>query len=304
MRGILTGLHRALREPLVHFLAAGGALFLAFQLVGDPAAPAPGDKTIVVDRDALLTFLQYRSKAFEPEHFAEKLDNMSAAERQRLVDEFVREEVLYREAKAMELSKGDYVLRRRLAQKMEFLIEDLADPRAEPDEAALKQYFQDHRDQYAAAPAWTFTHVFFSAEKHGEKAAREMAAGLLPDLKTAEAGFSDATQFGDRFPFLQNYVERTPDYVASHFGDAFAAALADRKAADGAWQGPIRSQYGYHLVLMTERTPRRLPDLDDIRNRVAADYRRERMQNARRRAVEDLRSDYTIRMADGFEDGS
>src|SRR5690606_37816055 len=162
---------RLLREPLVHFLVAGAVLFAAYALVRGPGAAPADERTIVVDRRTLLTFMQYRSNAFEPSTFEASLDAMSDDERRRLIEAYVDEEILYREAKALGLSESDYVIRQRLIQKLGFLLGDIADASLAIGAAELQAYFDTHREAYAIEPAVTFTHVFFDADRRGAEGA-------------------------------------------------------------------------------------------------------------------------------------
>ena len=113
----LTGL---IREPLLHFLAAGVALFLVFEFVGDRDSELD-PRTISVDREVLLTFMQFRLRSFDNNAASARLDNASESERAAFVEDFIREEALYREALGLGLDKDDYIIRRRLVQKVEFL---------------------------------------------------------------------------------------------------------------------------------------------------------------------------------------
>ena len=147
--GIRPDLTRLLKEPLVHFLAAGLGLFVLFGIV-NRGEPDTDPNVITVDRDALLTFIQYRIKAFNPALAEEKLSSLSDDELERLIDDYVREEVLHREAIQLGLDEDDYVIRRRLVQKLEFITEGFAESGAEVDEASLGRYF----DANKASPIW------------------------------------------------------------------------------------------------------------------------------------------------------
>jgi hypothetical protein len=291
-------LRRILREPLLHFLAAGGILFVIFSLTQKPEEDLPSDKTIVVDKEGLLNFLQYRSKAFQPEYFSQQLDAMSPGERKALVDQYIEEEMLYREAKALRLEQGDYVIRQRLVQKMRYLIDDLTEGGSAPDDAVLGEYLQKNREIYAVEPSVTFTHVFLDSSVHGGNRAKEKAERLKVELHSRGAGFNDAVQFGDRFPFLQNYVERTLDYVGSQFGAEFVSELKNIASSEKHWSGPLRSMYGYHLVLLTSRTEARLPELREIRAQVEEDWKRDRVEKARSLSMGRLADEYTIERRD------
>lgn len=286
-------LKRLVREPLVHFLAAGGIVFWIFTLMPRAGADLSSDKTITVNRQALLNFLQYRSKAFQPEYFGSQLEAMSPAERENLVQQYVEEEVLYREAKSLGLDQGDYVIRQRLVQKMRFLIDDLGDTDTTPDDTVLDAYLKKNKEIYAIAPTVTFTHVFVDSSIHGDKSSREAAQRMSDELNANRAGFNDAPRYGDRFPFLQNYVERTLDYVSSHFGPEFVARLKNL-APSKRWSGPIPSTYGYHLVLLTDRAQGRLPELQEIRTQVEEDWLRDRLEGVRSQSLQRIAAQYTI----------
>src|SRR5262245_30100130 len=196
----MNALRRLLREPLVHFLVAGALLYgLYAWRGGEDGSP----HRIVVDRAALLQYLQYQSRAFDPASFGRQLDAMTPAQRQQLIDDYVREEVLYREARALGLEQGDYVMRQRLVQKMSFLLEDRSD--AEPTDAGLQQYLQANGRLYAVEPSLTFTQVFIDPAQRGDAAAAARAASLLRELNARHAQFNDAPRYSDRVPFLQNY---------------------------------------------------------------------------------------------------
>jgi hypothetical protein len=169
----------------------------------------------------------------------------------------------------------------------------MAEGRGEPSDAVLSEYFQKNRKRYAVDPSVTFTHVFFDSSVRGDKEARESALRLKDELN-AGAAFSDAPKYGDRFPFLQNYVERTFDYVASNFGDEFVSELKQSAPAEKHWIGPIRSTYGYHVVLMTRLTEARIPELNEIRSQVADDWLRDRIEDARLKSLNELAGQYKI----------
>lgn len=286
---------RILREPLVHFLAAGIGLFVVFGIVNrDTPDDDPG--VITVDRDALLTFVQYRIKAFNPVLAQEKLDELTGTELDRLIEDYVREEVLHREALALGLEDDDYVIRRRLVQKLEFITEGFAESSIAPDEAAVRRYFDAHRTDYYVEPFVTFTHVFFEAENTSAKEARAAAEAKLVELNRESTPFSDAPKHGDRFLYHVNYVERTPDYVASHFGVPMAKAIFELEPNDFVWRGPFESPYGVHLVLLTTNEPGRDAKLEEIEARVHEDWRRAAIREQTEQAISDIVSDYDVRI--------
>jgi len=286
-----------LQQPLLHFLAAGVLIFAAYQISDEAEQETASDgMAIVVDRTALLNFMQYRAQAFRPDIFSEQLDAMSEAERERLVADFVREEALHREALAMGMDQGDYIIRQRLVQKVEFLLENMVNQALVPDEEVITAWYNVHRDDYRVDAVYTFTHIFFDADERGPEQARQDAANLLGTPQLAEAGFNDASGFGDRYPFLQNYVERTRDFVVNNFTPAFVDALDAVEPSNASWYGPFESRYGWHLVMLRQRSEPYIPDLDSIRERVMDDWRYEAVLESRRDAEQQVIDQYEVQV--------
>jgi peptidyl-prolyl cis-trans isomerase C len=287
-------LQRVVRDPLVHFLVAGGLLFAAFAVLhpADNTGGAEG-KTILVDKPALMALMQYQSAAFEPKYFESRFQSLTVQQRKSLIDGYVQEEALVREARALGLEQGDYVIRRRLVQKMMYLMDDAATAGFAPSDSDLQRYFQTHQAAYRAPATVTFTHVFVDNEVGHPGGAQKTAQALQQTLERRRAGFADAPAYGDRFAYLQNYVDRTPDFVGSQFGQAFAAEIA-RLQPSSRWQGPIKSDYGWHLVLLTERKAAAAPKFADVREQVKDDLLRDTVETYRKKAVADLVGRYRV----------
>lgn len=283
---------RFFRDPLFHFAIVGIVLFSLFSLAGSGENEADSDQ-IRVDRDTLLTFIQYRTRSFDKEMAARRLDALGEAELQRLVDEYVREEVLYREGIGLGLDADDYVIRRRLIQKVEFLAEGFASAAVELSEADLQAHFDANTRDYFVTPSITFTHVFFDKAKQGD-ATLDLARAALERLNAEQVPFAGAPGQGDRFPFHVNYVERTYDFVVSHFGSEMAEAVFALKAEDGLWQGVFTSPYGAHLVMVTSVTQGRDATLDEVRGRVGEDALRERLEADKEAAIAKIAAEYDI----------
>jgi len=286
---------RALKDPLGHFLLLGLALFALFAWVSKNE-PTLDDDVIEVDRDALLAHIQYHARAFSPEAAAAHFDALSEEELERLVDAHVREEALYREALALGMDKTDHVIKHRLVQSIEFITDDLALRTTEVTDEEVEAYYEANRDRYVIEPTVTFTHVYFNAERHGAEAALTLAEDKLAELNHDKVPFAEAPGHGDRFLYLVNYVGRTPDLVASHFGEDMAKAVFELDPEPADWTGPLESRYGRHLVLLTAKTPRRLPSLDEVRSRVQADAEREAAEARRDAAFARLIDTYDVRL--------
>ncbi|MDF1687101.1 MAG: peptidylprolyl isomerase [Parvibaculaceae bacterium] len=286
-------MRKLLRDPLVHFLAAGGLLFLLYGAVG--TADEEGDElTISVGYTELLVFLQQQSKKFDPAQFVKVLDEMPEQERDALIDEYVRQEVLVREAKRLGLEKKDYVIRRRLIQKMEFLTDGYAKDLVALDEADLRAYYEQHLADYLIEPKATFAHVFIDPRKHSADEMDAVVAQVGDTLRGQSVPFSDAPKHGDRFPFHVNYVDKSDAFIATHFGDAFRAAVFESEANANNWQGPYSSTYGQHYVLMTKRTEARQPTFEEVGARVSADANRQALRDAQEEAIADVVAGYDV----------
>jgi hypothetical protein len=290
-------LKKIIREPLVHFLAIGVGLFVLFDLVA-PEDNNLDSKTIVVDRDALLTFIQFRSKAFNPEVAASRLDALEGAELDLLVKDYVREEALHREALALGMDQNDYVIKQRLIQSLQFITNGFVSAAVDVSDEEIAEYYEANRDDYYVDPYATFTHVYFSSDRHGPEQARQLAEAKLAELNDANVPFSESTRHGDRFLYNVNYVERTEDFVASHFGRAMAAAVFELEPDSERWHGPIESAYGQHLVMLTKRTAGLYPPLEDIADAVREDALRIKLDEQNDRAVQAIVDTYDVRMGD------
>ncbi len=279
-----------LKDPLTHFLAVGVLVFV-FASIANP--PEPPDDVIVVDRASILEFVQYRSKAFEPNAAAALFDAMDESEREKIIDDFIREEALHREAEALGLGTNDYVIRQRMVQKVEFLAEAAVD-NTPASEDELRRFYEQNRDSFFVPATATFTHVFLSADGRSAAELEDAATRMREQLRDASAGFNDAVRYGERFLFHTNYVDRNASYVENQMGGAIAAAVFDDATPLDIWTGPYYSDYGAHIVFITRRTPDETPPFDDIADRVDAAFMRERRQADIDRALKAIVDGYEI----------
>lgn len=269
------------REPLLHFLLAGAALFLLLRLLHDGDAGAPRE---IVITEARVTALA--------ENFAQTWMRPPTAEELRgLVEDYIAEEVYYREAIAMGLDRDDTVIRRRLRQKMEFISEGVAEA-VEPTDAQLQAYLDGHAEKFVEPARLSFQQVFLSGERRGD-AVRRDAARVLGEL-AAGRGTVDPQALGDP-TLLPSTLERaTPQEVANVFGTEFAEQLDE--APVGQWSGPLQSGFGLHVVRVDARTSGAAPTLDAIRPIVEREWRVEQQQRSNAAWLAELRAKYTIRV--------
>jgi peptidyl-prolyl cis-trans isomerase C len=288
---------KLIKEPLIQFLCVALLLLLGERLINADAY-AYDQYHIEVDDAVLLQYMQLRAKTFRPDDALKALQSLSAEDRQQLVDDYSREEALFREAMALNLDKNDQIIRRRLIQKMDYLVQgfyDEAEPLTEED---LRSYYQAHREEYKKPASATFTHVFVSSERHSIEEAKAMAVDLQKTLNAAKVPFENAPRYGERFLYNRNYVNRDDDEIASHFGEPFQQQLFALETGDQ-WRGPIQSTYGWHLVLLVKNSPAYIPPLEEIASNVFADAQRQQQQEIKRQAIEKLMAKYQISDAGG-----
>lgn len=285
---------KLLTEPLLHFLIVGLGLFVLFNFVAGDEADYD-ENVIVVDRESLLTFMQYRARAFEPGAAAAYLDGLSEDELNGIIDDYVREEALHRQAVALGVDQNDYVIKRRMIQSIEFITNGFVTAAVDLDDDDIEAYYEANRDNYYISPYVTFTHVYFEKGERGDEAAAKLATEKLAELNAAGEPFTSAPNHGDRFPYFLNYVERDPDFVASHFGQRMAAGIFELEPADDRWQGPFESPYGYHVIMLTKRMEGRYPELDEIRDRIILDAERTEIEAMQDQAIQAIVDTYEVR---------
>ena len=273
---------RALREPLVHFVVLGILVFGGYRLMDrQPEAPA-GSRRIEITKDdlrqlAVVWLAQGREKP-TPEQL------------RALIDQKATSEMLVREATALGLDKNDEVIKRRLAQKMDFLLADIA-ALAPPTDAELTAWFAAHKADFTKPPRIRFRHLYFSSDKRGPNA-RAAAEASLPLVAGRSPASLAETQAADPFMFRDYYADVTPEQMAKEFGGAFAKALFELKPGD--WRGPVESGYGWHLVWIDSYEAPRVPTLEEVRPIVAQAWQAERYLEVKQRAMDEIRSRYEV----------
>ena len=280
------------KEPLFQFLVIALLLLLGERLINADDY-AYDQYHIEVDNAVLLQFMQLRAKTFKPEEAWQALDALGAEDRQRLVDDYAREEALFRDAMELNLDKNDQIIRRRLIQKMDYLAQGFYDQAEAISEDDLRIYYTEHRDEYKKPASATFTHVFISSDRHGAGQAQVLAAELQKKLNAEGVPFENAPRYGERFLYNRNYVNRDDDEIGSHFGTQFQEQVFAFDIGEQ-WQGPVQSSYGWHLVLLVKNTPAYIPALEEIAANVFADAQRQQQQQVKREAIDKLMAKYKI----------
>ena len=267
-----------LKEPLFQFLVLGAALFGLFHLVGNKKAHAP--ERIVISSARIDNLEDGFARTWRRPPSKEEL--------QGLVDDYVRDEVFYREGRAAGLDRDDVIIRRRVRQKMEFFAEDASGP--EPSEAELAAYLESNPERFKTEDRLTFHQVFLSATRRGAAINRD-GQQVSNALALASAAV-DTTAIGDPFLLGEEFQAVSLTELAGIFGDVFAKRMSVME--QGRWQGPIPSSFGQHFVYISERIQGGAPPLDAIRDAVRREWSNARRLEAEQKLYGSLRERYEI----------
>ena len=270
----MTHLMRFLREPLLHFFALGGVIFLVFAAVDD-ARKSPAD-VIVISPERIDQLAEEFRLVWKRSPTAGELD--------ALIEEEVREEVYYREALALGLDRNDAMVRRRLRQKMEFLSNTGANL-LEPAGGELEAYFAANEQAYQRLPRLAFEQIFLGETSNPETVSRSLNA-LRSNPATAHSAIGVRTHLPARLSLSP------PDAIDSVFGQGFFGRLAD--LTPEAWGGPVESGYGVHLVRILDHVPARLPPLEEVHDAVFRDWKEAKAAEIRELHYVQLRERFVV----------
>ena len=272
---------KLLKEPLVQFLLIGACIYAVYSLSGAPD-DAAAEQTIYISEARINSLsVMWEKRWNRPPTQAELVG---------LVRAYLREDILSREAVAMGLDVDDHIIRRRLAQKLEFLTNDLVQLK-EPAEGELEAFLAENLEQFQSPDLITFVQVFFSPDNRGEAtlddaamALKELQAGGEPDPETLEAG--------DRL-LLNNFYSGVTEFdVRRVMGSGFAEAVMELEP--GKWHGPVLSGFGTHLVYVYEFVQAPPPQLNNVREAVMAEWQRAETEQFNAEFLDSLKSRYDV----------
>jgi len=279
--GFRNRIRAAVREPLLHFLILGAAIYAVYGLTRPDVDAAPENRITVTAGEIgwLADSWEKRwNRAPTPE------------EREGLIAEYVRETIFYREALAMGLDRDDTIIRRRLAQKLEFLSEDLV-AMVSPTGEELSAYFAEHTAQYELPALLTMTQVFVDPDKREEQTLAD-AEAIGAELRALQPPTKGAEDLGDPFMLQHYYPERSESELSKLFGAEFAHSVFGLEP--GQWHGPVLSGYGVHWVFVEQRIPAETPEFAAVRERVEQDWRDERRAKFNDEFYAQLRARYEV----------
>ena len=279
LRGAGVFMRSFLTEPLVHFLIIGFLLFIGFEALKDTSA-GNGD-TVTITRSAIKTIQANFLRTWSREPTAQELD--------KLIEELVRDEIAQREAEAMGLDQDDLYIRKRLRMKFELLLDDFTSG-SKPDDTELQQYLDNNREKFNIPPRYALQQIYFNPELRKGTIAADME-DALKKLNKADTD-SKVELLGDSTMLPLSVPAMTPRMISRQFGSEFTAQIEALPL--GQWSTPLRSGYGYHLVMITDKIESRTVQLDEVREQVEREWTAARKKEVKEQAYERLRSKYQV----------
>jgi hypothetical protein len=272
---------KLLREPLVHFLVMGAAIFGIYGLMGGQEVERQEQViTITAGEIGWLTDTWKKTWHRPP----------TIEERENLIKHYLRELILYREALAMGLDRDDIVIRRRLVQKLEFLTQDVVSPQP-PTENELHQYYETHIDRYHPPDLITLTHVILDPNKRGDETFKD-AETIKAQLIRLNQAPDDTLSFGDLKMLKNYYPKHSEAELAKFFGRGFAQQVFELNPQE--WHGPVVSEYGVHLVYVHERQKSKAPTFSELKAKVRQDWENNKREQLYEKFIASLIARYDV----------
>jgi len=267
---------KILKEPFLHFILIGIALFILYGMVNKQSS---SKNTILIndfDISSLISKWEMQWKRPPTEKELKNLINLN-----------IKQEVFYQEALKMNLDHNDEIIKRRLSQKMQFLSNDIASL-IEPTEEELKQYYIEHADKYLTPTSYSLYQIIFSPDKRKDNF--KDAAETLKQF--SDATFEEMKNWGDVLPFPFYYPDITSNELGLQLGSKFSEGIKDQEL--NKWVGPIPSGFGYHLVYITNKTEPKLLDFELRKKDVIRDFEYDQQQEIDELIYRELKKKYNI----------
>lgn len=270
---------RLFTEPLIQFLIIGACIYGAYAYF-DTSEQDFRDTTIRVDSNRIDAMISQWESRWNRSPTREEIDS--------LIQDYIREDVLYRQAVVMGLNEDDPVTRRRMARKLESLTGDLSQMQ-QPKEGELEQYFLQHQDSYRTDNIITFGHLYINPDKRGDATLSD-AAEIMAGLQAIGIPNADTLKAGDRF-MLPNYFDASTElYVSQQMGSDFSEVVMGLEP--GRWHGPVLSGYGVHLVYIYELMEVPPAVFENVQVRVLKDWHMQKREEFNTAFLENLKSRY------------
>lgn len=259
----------------------GGMLYIAVSFIQLQKEKQPKEIVIDADRVALLVN-KYKSQTG---------DLPTRAQLNAMIDDYIKEEIFFREARKMGLDKDDEIIKRRLSQKFDFVKNDLSviEP---PTEEQLREFYRSHPSLFQSEGSVSFSHIFFTTDQSNDEVAKQRAMGVLEQL--GKTSLQRAPEKGDRFPLQYDYTEQRKLDILENFGDK---PIVDSlfKSNVGQWIGPVQSGYGWHVLYISRRTPDAQMSFESSKDLVLEKYMQVARDTRNIRSFEQLSKNYIVK---------
>ena len=275
-------------NPLLHFLLLALLIYIIYGLFGVKQS-LESERTILVTQSTINWLEESWEKRWNRPPTEKELDG--------LINQYVRETILYQEALNMELDRDDVIIRRRLAQKFEFLTQDLIQV-PEPSDKELTAYFNENINKYKTPDLITFHHIYFDPDKRGDSTLSDAEDSKIK-LNKLDYPNENLNQFGDNFMLQSYFPERSEQEIAKYFGPRFAESVFDLE--QGEWIGPVLSGYGTHLVYVDAHIKAPEPDFDSVKEMLIEDWKDNKRQEINGKFFKDLIARYEIIIEEPME---
>ena len=267
---------RILQEPLLHFLVVGSLLFFYLSSTDTETKPQ-------------VTISQGKIKQLTAQFEKTRQRTPSDIELKALIENQIREDLAFRHGVQMGLIENDSIIKRRVQQKIEFMLKDSI-AGIEPSREDLEAYLIEHKEQYTIAPAYSFKHVYINPEQH------EDVDAFIAELQNKDLN-SNYKVLGDSIMLESDYTHIGTAQIARLFGRKFSKALDSVSLMN--WQGPVKSGYGLHLVFITNKIPKHLATLKEVETEVRRDFRVDAQKKAVNAFYDELKVHYDVNIEEG-----
>lgn len=278
---------------MLHFFFISGLLFFLYD-ADKTQNNNDGSNNIIVSEAELVKYIQYRKRAFNSQTAAGyDLGKLNEDELQNLIDSYIREQVLYREAISLGLNQDDYIIKQRLIQKIEFLLKGFIETELSITQNEIEHYYNSHAYKYSEPDKISFFHIYFSHHEKSQLETLERVTNVWQQGRNNHLSPAQLSEKGDRFIYFKNYVGKTREYIASHFGATFSEKVFQLEELN-IWNEPLRSEHGEHIVWISDRQTEKLSPLEEVYDSVLEDVRAEFVLSTVNKRIDNINQKYTI----------
>jgi len=265
-----------------HIFLFGFLVFILFIILFGPPGGSEDISRIVITNNDVEQVRNAWGRTWQREPTREEL--------QTALKNYIREEVLYREAISRGYDQNDQTIKRSLVRKMDFIAEGQVQAKDFSDDE-IKAYYALRKERYRVAPRISFAHIFVNTDKRKEESEKTVR-NIIRKIEKEESDYINLSEYGDRFMLQNQYRDMTEQDIQTSFGSDFASSLMNQTL--NKWSGPLKSGYGLHAVYIYERTEAVDPDFNDIRVRIVTDMLQEERRAAKEQFYTEILRNYKI----------